>query len=56
MIAVIDAEIMCGVLPARPALTMVKYSSRLAVAAEASSGMWGTLLLSIRAPVADIIL
>ena len=37
--AVTVAEIICGALPARPAETMVKYSSRDAFVAEASAAM-----------------
>src|SRR5690348_12100031 len=53
--AVIEAEIIWGVLPARPALTMVTYSSIEALAGGASLGMCGTLLLSIIAPSAATI-
>lgn len=42
--AVILALIMCGVLPARPAETMVMYSSSVAVTFGASEGMCATLL------------
>src|SRR3954452_9165317 len=53
--AVIEAETIWGVLPANPALTIVKYSSKFAVTAGASSGIWETLLFSIIAPEAETI-
>ena len=48
--AVIEAEIMWGVEPTRPAETMVKNSSSDAIATGASAGMFGILDWSIWPP------
>lgn len=48
--AVTEAATMCGDVPARPAETMVKNSSRLAAASGVSLGMCGTRELRITVP------
>ncbi len=51
--AVIHADCICGELPARPALTIVKYSSREAETAGASSAMWAIFEFSMTVPLAE---